>query len=152
MSDDEKKPVSFDELYPGRFLKAGLLGGKKWTLTIKDVGIEELEGTDGKKKKAIVYFRETDLALVAAKTNGLCLREMFGSKLSEWVGKQVTIFPTIEPRKKVDCIRIWGSPDIPEQREVEISLARRKPFTMTMHKTQRRGQADEAPREPGSDG
>jgi hypothetical protein len=150
MSDERKLPTSFDELYPGRFLKAGLLGGKKWTLTIKAVDLEELEGQDGPKKKCIIYFRETDLALVAAKTNGLCLRDMFGSKLSEWIGKQVTIFPTIDPRKG-DCIRVWGSPDIPAEREIEISLARRKPFKMTMRKTPRRGQGDNAP-EPGSDG
>jgi hypothetical protein len=154
-TDDEskphKKPTSFDQLYPGRFLKAGLLDGKKPTLTIRDVDIEELDGTDGKKKKCIVYFHETDLALVAAKTNGLCIREMFGTKLSEWVGKRITLFPTVD--RGDECIRVWGSPDIEADRVVEISLARRKPFKMTMHKTAppQRGRAS-AEREPGADG
>ena len=35
------KPVDWDELYPGRFLKAGEFKGKKPTLTIAAVNIEE---------------------------------------------------------------------------------------------------------------
>lgn len=152
-----KRPVSFDELYPGRFLKAGLLGDKKPTLTIRDVLVEELEGSDGVKKKAILYFRETDLGLVACKTNGLCVRQMFGAKVQEWVGKRITLFATEfngEP-----CIRVWGSPDIAEDMSVEISLPKRKPFRMQLRRTdtRRRATPDQAPaaepaREPGGEG
>src|SRR6185437_13183500 len=87
------KPTVFDQLYPGRFLKAGELLGKKVTLTIADVDVEELEGDGGAKKvKAIISFRETKKQLVACKTNGLCLREMFGKELANWTGKRVTLF------------------------------------------------------------
>jgi hypothetical protein len=68
-----KKPQTYDELYPGRFLKAVQFGGRQVTLTIKDVDLEELEGEDGKKQKAIVSFTERPLQLVACKTNGLCI-------------------------------------------------------------------------------
>jgi hypothetical protein len=44
------KPVDWDELYPGRFIKAGEFKGKKPTLTIKDVDVESLAGDDGKEK------------------------------------------------------------------------------------------------------
>lgn len=127
------KPSVFDQLYPGRFLKAGELLGKKVTLTVLDVDLEELQGDDGAKKaKAIISFKETEKKVVACKTNGICIKTMFGPKLADWVGKRVTIFPDIwngEP-----CIRVWGSPDIPQDVEVEISLPRRRPFKKTMHK------------------
>jgi hypothetical protein len=126
------KPVDFDQLYPGRFIKAGELLGKKVTLTITNVDLEDLMGEDGKEKaKAIVGFRETPKKLVTCKTNGICLREMFGKKLSEWIGKRVTLFPDTwngEP-----CIRIWGSPDLESDVDVQITLPRRRPFKKTLH-------------------
>ena len=126
------KPVNYDQLYPGRFIKAGELLGKKVTLTIRDVDLEDLQGEDGKTKaKAIVFFRESEKALVACKTNGICLKEMFGPKLADWIGKRVTIFPDTwngEP-----CIRVWGSPDIESDVEVTVSLPRRRPFKKTLH-------------------
>jgi hypothetical protein len=126
-----RKPKSYDDLYPSRFLKAGNFDGKKVTLTIKDCDIEQLEGEDGVKAKAIISFEETPRQLVACKTNGLCIREMFGHDLREWMGKKVIFFPSVwngEP-----CIRVFGSPDIPEPKAVEIKLPKRKPFTMRMH-------------------
>jgi hypothetical protein len=138
MNDETRtraKPVDYDQLYPGRFIKAGELLGKKVTLTISDVDLEDLVGEDGKPKaKAIISFRETPKMLVACKTNGLCLKEMFGKTLSGWVGKRVTIFPDTwngEP-----CIRVWGSPDLDADIETQITLPRRRPFKKTLHKVE----------------
>lgn len=126
------KPTVFDQLYPGRFLKAGLLLGKKVTLTIKDVDLEGLEGEDGKKKqKAILSFKESDMELVMCKTNGVCIKAMFGPALADWLNKRVTIFESQwngEP-----CIRIWGSPDLKADLKVSVQLPRRRPFDMVMH-------------------
>lgn len=131
------KPVDFDQLYPGRFLKSGELLGKKVTVEIADVTIDELENEKGKKIQGIIYLKGTDKQIVLNKTNGLCLRAMFGRKLPEWVGKRIVIFQdqTRFGSDTVDCIRIWGSPDIAHDINVPIKLARKKPTTMTMHKT-----------------
>lgn len=130
-----KKPTVFDQLYAGRFLKAGELLGKKVTLTISDVDLEELQGDDGAKKaKAIISFSNSEKKLVSCKTNGLCLKEMFGKELSNWVGKRITIFE--DDWNGEPCIRIWGSPDIPEQFEVTVALPRRRPFKKMMHKVE----------------
>lgn len=127
------KPVDFDQLYPGRFIKAGELLGKKVTLTISDVELEGLLGEDGKEKaKAIISFRESEKKLVTCKTNGICIKEMFGKKIDDWIGKRITIFPDVwngEP-----AIRIWGSPDIDAEKVVQVALPRRRPFNKTMHK------------------
>jgi hypothetical protein len=123
---------NFDELYPGRFLKAGLFKGGKPTLTIKDVDIEEMPGEDGKPKiKAVLSFNERPMQLVMCKTNGLCLKAMFGKELKDWIGKRVTLFAG--QWNGEECIRVWGSPDIEKDFPVSIELPRRKPFPMTMH-------------------
>lgn len=131
-----KKPTIFDQLYPGRFLKAAELLGKKVTLTIADYDLEELQGEDGSKKaKAIISFKETEKKLVACKTVGTQIREMFGKSLPEWVGKRVTLFE--DSWNGEPCIRVWGSPDIPADIEVQITLPRRRPFQKTLHRVGR---------------
>jgi len=129
------KPTSYDELYPGRFLKAADLLGKKVTLSLADVDLEELEGDDGKKTKCIISFQGKQKKLVACKTNGLCIKEMFGKDIANWIGKRVTLYEDVwngEP-----CLRVWGSPDIPEDLEVLITLPRRRPFKKVLHKVVR---------------
>jgi hypothetical protein len=131
-----KKPSVYDELYPGRFIKAGELLGKKVTVTIADVDLERLQGDDGKQQvKCIISFRETEKKLVACKTNGLCIKEMFGRELAEWKGKRITLFPDTwngEP-----AIRVWGSPDLEADKEVTVTLPRRRPFKKTLHRVER---------------
>lgn len=134
MSAERAKPQDWDELYPGRFLKAGELKGKKATLTIKDVDTDMLVGDDGKEKlKGVLSFVERTIQIPLNKTNGLCLKAMFGRKLNEWVGKRIILFPS--KWNGEDAIRIWGSPDIKEEFELEVKLPRKKPMKMTMHKT-----------------
>jgi hypothetical protein len=141
--DDVRKfpdPVDFDQLYPGRFLKAGEFNGKKPCLTITAVHLEELEGNTGKKVKGTVNFRETEKALVLNKTNGICLKAMFGRKPQEWVGKNVTLYAG--EWNGEECIRVWGSREIASDMEVTVELPRKRPIKMTMHKVPPKGQQD----------
>lgn len=125
-------PVDWDELYPGRFIKAGEFKGKKPTLTITDVKIDELVGDKGPQVKGVISFKETEKQWALNKTNGICLKELFGRKVQEWVGKRVTLFAAMWDGE--ECIRVWGAPHLIEDRDVQISLPRKRPFTMTMHK------------------
>lgn len=127
-----KTVVDFDELYPGRFLKAGELQGRKVTITIANIELDELEGDQGKKMKGIISFQETPKQLALNKTNGLCLKAMFGRKLAEWIGKRITIFP--DKWNGEDAIRVWGSPDISKDEEIMVQLPRKKPMKMVMHR------------------
>lgn len=126
------KPVDWDELYEGRFIKAADLKGKNVTLTIASVDLETLEGDKGPQKKGVVTFEGTEKMLALNKTNGICLKEMFGKKLAAWIGKRVTLMPS--SWNGDDCIRIYGSPDIAEEREITVTLPRKRPIPMTMHK------------------
>lgn len=133
------KPVDWDELYPGRFIKAADLKGKNVTLTIASVDLEELEGDKGKQIKGVVGFEKTEKQLALNKTNGICLKEMFGKKVQSWVGKRVTLMPAMWNGD--DCIRIYGSPDLGEDREIVVQLPRKRPQPMTMHKVELKQQA-----------
>lgn len=126
------KPVDWDELYPGRFLHAADLKGKKVTVRISDVSLEELIGDKGPQVKGLMSFEGKDKQFALNKTNGIMIKAMFGRKLADWVGKRITLFEDVwdgEP-----CLRVWGSPDIEKDMEVTVALPRKRPFNKTLHK------------------
>jgi hypothetical protein len=141
MADDNKRtfadPTDWDQLYPGRFMKAGEFQGKKPTLTITAVKLDELEGNKGKQVKGIISFKETDKALALNRTNGICIKAMFGRKVQEWNGKRVTLFAGIWNDE--ECIRVWGSPDIAADQEISVELPRKRPIKMVMHRVLPKG-------------
>jgi hypothetical protein len=140
------KPVDWDELYPGRFLKAGEFKGKKPTLTMGQVKIEELIGDKGPQVKGVVFFKETEKQWALNKTNGICLKAMFGRKVQEWVGRRVTLFAGTWDGE--ECIRVWGSPELQADMDVPIQLPRKRPFNMTMHAVRKGGPGGSAATNP----
>lgn len=136
--------MDFDEMYPGRFLKSTKLKNKAGklidvTLTIENVFAEELEGDKGKKLTGILSFVGKTLQLTLNKTNGLCLKAMFGRETNDWIGKRVTLWaaPYHDNTTGEDttCIRVRGSPDISADKTFELKLARKKPVMLTMRRT-----------------
>lgn len=128
-----QKPVDWDELYPGRFIKAGDFKGKNVTLKILAVRVEELVGDKGPQMKGVISFEKTEKQWALNKTNGLCLKAMFGRMVQDWVGRRVTLFASMWDGEQ--CIRVFGSPDLREDMTVQVALPRKRPFEMTMHKT-----------------
>lgn len=134
------KGLDYDELFPGRFLKSGLFKGRDVTLTIKGVRTESLpQEKGGEKVKGVLSFVERPLELVLNRTNGECIKAMFGRDTGDWVGKRITFWPapfTDSFTGEVGtAIRVRGSPDISTSKPVEIRLPRKKPFTMTLVST-----------------
>lgn len=128
--------MDFDELYPNRFLKAGEFKGRDVTLTISKVVLEELAGKNGPEMKGILSFERTPKQLVLNKTNGLCLKALFGRNTDEWIGKKVTFFPAeIQFEDNDLAIRVRGSPDIAAPVTFELKLARKKPRMVTLQRT-----------------
>jgi hypothetical protein len=125
------KIVDWDQLYPGRFWKAGLLApDEKKVLTVSEVHVEPLETEKGTKEKGILTFEGEKLQLALNKTNGVCLREMFGRVPYKWAGHRFAIFSGVWANEP--CIRIWGSPELTEDKPVTIELPKRKPFVLVM--------------------
>lgn len=152
----------FDELYPGRFIKAGNLGDKPVTLTIATVAQETLEGEKGPELKVTLSFTRTPKQLVLCKLNGMCLKSMFGPRIADWIGKRVSFYATNQimpmPRARGDdrppeaCIRVWGSPDIASDLSFQWAPPKRKKLTLTMRAVKRQDapSAPEAPK-PGNE-
>ena len=152
------KPVSYDELFPGRFLKAALFKGKDATLEISEVETESFEqGKDKQgnpkpdKVQGVISFKGKDKQLALNSTNAQCIRAMVEEFSDEetaknpqnWIGHRFTFFPTTTPMynnekkrmEQVDCIRLKGSPELERPLTVEIKLPRKNPFNMKMEVT-----------------
>lgn len=129
--------MDYDELFPGRFLKSGELKGRDVTLKITGVFIEELPDKKGTKinkdrervrVRGILSFEKTEKQLVLNKTNGECLKAMFGRDTDAWMGKRVTFFPaTVDAfGEETLAIRVRGSPDIAADMSADINLGQKK--------------------------
>ena len=124
--------MDYDELFPGRFLKSGEFKGRKVKLTIKAIRLEQLPQDRGPDKtRGIVAFDETPKELVLNRTNGECIKAMFGRDTDQWIGKRLVLFPM--PYQGDTAIRVWGSPDLDADLPVQVTLPRKRPFPMTMH-------------------
>lgn len=131
-AENRRKPVDYDELYPGQFLKSGAFAEwEKKPLTIADVDVDDLESDKGKRTKGTVEFKEVSQKLVLNSTNGQCIKGMFGRALKDWYGKRIALF--VSEWAGEPCLRVWGSPDIEADIVVEVKLPRKKPIKMTMH-------------------
>lgn len=127
----------YDQLFPGRFLKSGEFKGKDCTLTISDVRLEELENKrKGKHMAPVLSFKETKKQLVLNKTNGECVKGLFGRKVSEWVGKRVCFYPVDVNAFGTTklAIRVRGSPDIAADKQIVCQIGTDS-VTVTMKKT-----------------
>ena len=132
MTTTWRRIIDFDKMYPGRFVKAADFNGKDVTLEISEVKLEELEGDKGAQTKGIVSFKGAKKSLVLNKTNGLCMRAMWGRETDAWIGKRVTLYPA-----ELDgelCIRVRGSPDIADSITFELKLPRKKSVQKTLMK------------------
>lgn len=128
--------MDYDELFPGRFLKSGELKGRDVTLKIANVATEELPDARGVKTnkagervrvRGIVAFEKTEKQLVLNKTNGECIKAMFGRNTDDWIGKRVTFYPaTVDAfGEETQAIRVRGSPDLAQDLTAELKLGQK---------------------------
>lgn len=131
--------LSYDQLFPSRFIKAGEFAGKPVTLTIAGVELEDLEKEDNTTKTSpIVTFAETKRQWVLIKTNAQCLVAMWGPDTDGWIGHKVTLYPERDASGLSDsglCIRVQGSPELTKTIQASIKLPRRKPITRKLTPT-----------------
>ena len=96
--------MRLDEVYHGDSLKAADLAGKDCRVTIS--GYEVVDFDEG--KKIVLSFNKTDRTFVLNKTNGNTIADMYSQEMDNWIGKQITLFPTQTDfqGKAVACIRV----------------------------------------------
>ena len=132
----------------GQYISAAELVGKRVTVKMDRVELEEVEPVDdGKKKNAkakdrwIVYFSTakgpSKRGWLLNRTNAECIKAMWGRETTDWIGHSVTLHtervqvgPAIEPG-----IRVLGSPDITEPITFDLKLPKKKAIKVTLMPT-----------------
>lgn len=103
MSSDD-----YRSMFGAKYIGAWDLGDKDVTVTIAKVQGEELKNKGGSDKRPVVYFVGSDKAMVMNKTNAKTVATLYGTKVSAWVGKRITLYATKTQLggETVDAIRI----------------------------------------------
>ena len=91
--------------FPGQYIKAADLQGKRVQVVIDHVEMEDIGG----ETKPVLHFRGKERGLVLNKTNANAVWGITGTdETDEWSGVTVVLYPskTDFQGKRVDCIRI----------------------------------------------
>ena len=91
--------------FPGQWLKASDLQGRRIQVVIDHVKIEDVSGD----MKPVAYFKGKDRGLALNKTNATSIWGLTGTdEMDNWGGTALTLYPskTDYQGKRVDCIRI----------------------------------------------
>lgn len=91
-----------------KWLAAADLQNRKHKVVIDQIEVVEFN-QDGKKEKKIgVYLRDKKKGIMLNKTNAKIVAAQYGGNTDEWIGKEITIFPTTTTFGKdtVPCIRV----------------------------------------------
>lgn len=133
--EERWEPRTWDELFPGRFLKSSHFNGKE--LEIRIVRIYNTT-IDGELAQVAVFEKVPGITQVEwglNKTNGLCMKALFGETIRDWFGKRVVLYEgRVEHgrEKGKPCIRICACPDVEKDVAVVVDFhtKRIKPFTI----------------------
>jgi hypothetical protein len=96
MSDSDTVSGTYDS--GGNYLKADDLGGEDWELVITAWEKREMDQTDFetgekyKKWKAILSFAGEEKKLVLNKTNATTIKQSYGDRYDDWIGKTIILF------------------------------------------------------------
>jgi len=97
------------EVFPSKYLVAGDLKGKSYTLTIDRVVKETMRSHSGNEDKLVVYFTTAEKGLVLNKTNAFAIADICGiPETDAWKGAKITVYPTRVKAfgEMVDCVRV----------------------------------------------
>lgn len=79
------------EMYPSKYLSADDIDGEV-VVTIKSVRMETMKDNEGQEQeKPVVFFKESQKAMVLNKTNADRIFEQVDEDTDNWPGKQITL-------------------------------------------------------------
>jgi hypothetical protein len=90
--------MNVTELFPSRFLSGTDLNGKRVTVTIEHMALEDVRDpkTGQNKPKPILYFVGAKKPMVLNKTNAVSIAKATGATDTDrWPGKRITLYPTM---------------------------------------------------------
>jgi hypothetical protein len=97
--------MKLGEAFPGQYIKAADLQGKRVVVVIDKVTMEDIGG----EQKPVMHFKGKDRGMVLNRTNGNAIADILGTdETDEWTGKAILLYPTRVDfqGKRVDAIRV----------------------------------------------
>lgn len=83
-----------DTMFPSRYVKASELGGKDFTLQIRQVQSEKVRQGSEERLIWVVYFHRAQKGLVLNKTLSTQIAALYGPTTEQWINQYVTLYPT----------------------------------------------------------
>ena len=100
--------MDIDEAFPSKYIRASDLAGDT-PAVIDSIFMDDVGGNSNPAdQKPVIMFRGMSKGVVLNKTNATTLKEAYGRKTDDWIGKQVVLYPTVTSfqGKNVPCIRL----------------------------------------------
>lgn len=79
------------DAFPSKYLRTADLQGREFHLTITAVRREEVGDGD---IKPVMFFQGAEKGMVVNKTKWMAMSAMYGDESDNWIGAQITLFPT----------------------------------------------------------
>lgn len=107
--------MKISESFESKFLKAANLQGRRISVIINHVTVENIGKEEKPEFKPVVYFTGKDKGLVLNKTNAEQISAMYGDETDMWADKNIELFTQKVPfnGQMVDAIRIAPPPNLP---------------------------------------
>ena len=90
--------TTFRDIVPTTYICNADLKGRDRTLTIERVEIEEMFANNKKDTRPVLYFAGARKGLVVNSTINGVVSRLYGQYLKGWIGKRITIYPTVDDR------------------------------------------------------
>ena len=102
--------MNINEQFPSKYLKAADLQGRSFTMNIKHVGQEDMNG----ELKMILYFEGADKGMVLNKTNAFTISALYGPETDGWINKPIEVFQAMVSfnNQQVPALRV-KAPSMP---------------------------------------
>lgn len=101
--------TDYRSMFDSEYIGAWDLEGRDVTVTIEKVEAGELTTQGGRKaRKPIVHFVGKKKGFALNKTNAKIIASLYGKDTKEWIGREITVYPTQTSfgSEQVDCIRV----------------------------------------------
>lgn len=97
MATRDKTIVLFkgQRMFSSPYVTAEDLDGKDHRVTISKVEHIELDGDNGKEEKGVLHFEGKKKPMICNKTNARRIARVHGRESTQWIGKSITIYPTM---------------------------------------------------------
>ncbi len=102
------------DIYPSKYPSAADLQNKDVVVTIDRVEMEEFDDNGRKVTKPVVYFQESDKAMVFNKTNATSVVDITGQDNTDhWGGARICLYSTMVQfgTKMTEAIRVKRPPE-----------------------------------------